>query len=136
MEKNYSIKQVSEETGLSIHTLRYYEEIKLIVGIGRDKNGYRQYAESDIAWFQMIKYMREMGMPIKELQQVLALDGAEADSTNARLAFMQTYREKVVEQMKELEKTLEKIDHKIEFFKSLGKGENRIWKNKEDLKIR
>lgn len=127
MEKNFSIKQVSEETGLSIHTLRYYEEIRLIQGIKRDENGYRQYSKADIDWFQVIKYMRDMGVPIRELQQVLALKGTDADTTYARLEFMEAYRKKVADQMKELEKTLEKIDYKIELFKSLRpkKSESR-----------
>nr|WP_270879600.1 MerR family DNA-binding transcriptional regulator [Paenibacillus aestuarii] len=45
------MKQASEETGLSIHTLRYYEEISLIEGIMRDENSYCHYSEADIAWF-------------------------------------------------------------------------------------
>jgi DNA-binding transcriptional MerR regulator len=117
MENKFSSKQVAEETGLSIHTLRYYEQIGLIDGIERDENGYRQYSESDIAWFQAISYFRAMGMSIREMQQFLILHNS-GDSTKRR-EFVETYRGKVIDRMKELEKTLEKIDYKINFFKNL-----------------
>jgi DNA-binding transcriptional MerR regulator len=119
MENKFSSKQVSEETRLSIHTLRYYEQIGLIDGIKRDENGYSQYSESDIAWLQALSYFRAMGMPIREIQQFVALQNREVSAITARKKFMETYRRKVIDQMKELEKTLEKIDHKINFFKNL-----------------
>lgn len=119
MKNKFSSKHVSEETGLSIHTLRYYEQIGLINGIERDEKGYRQYSESDIAWFQVIKYFRAMGMPIREMQQFVALNNSEVSTITARREFMETYRSNVIDQIKELENTLEKIDHKIIFFKNL-----------------
>ncbi|MCM3698651.1 MerR family transcriptional regulator [Paenibacillus macerans] len=119
MENKFSSKQVSEETGLSIHTLRYYEQIGLIDGIVRDENGYRQYSKADIVWFQVLSYLRAMGMPIREMQHFTALRSSEVSTITARREFMETYRRKVIDQMKELEKTLEKIDQKINFFKNL-----------------
>ncbi|QWU13778.1 MerR family transcriptional regulator [Paenibacillus sophorae] len=119
MENKFSSKQVAEETGLSVHTLRYYEQIGLIDGIERDENGYRQYSESDIVWFQALRYFRAMGMPIREIQQFIAMQNREDSTITARRQFVESYRRKVIDQLKELEKTLEKIDHKINFFKRL-----------------
>jgi DNA-binding transcriptional MerR regulator len=119
MEYKFSSKQVSEETGLSIHTLRYYEQIGLVDGIERDENGYRLFSESDIAWFQVLSYFRAMRMPIREMQQFISLHNSEVSQITARREFMEVYRRKVIDQMKELEKTLKKIDLKINFFKNL-----------------
>ncbi|MBB3131054.1 DNA-binding transcriptional MerR regulator [Paenibacillus rhizosphaerae] len=119
MDNKFSSKQVSEKTGLSIPTLRYYEQIGLIDGIERDEKGYRRYSESDIAWFEMIKYFRALDMPIREMQQFLALHHRENSTTSVRREFMESYRGKIIDQRKELEKTLKKIDHKIDLFKSL-----------------
>ncbi|NRF95090.1 MerR family transcriptional regulator [Paenibacillus frigoriresistens] len=124
MENTYTSKQVSEETGLSIPTLRYYEEIGLIRGIERDDHGYRLYSQSDLAWFHFLKYFRAIGMPIRELKQVFALHHLESTTTTARRQFMESYRQKVVDQLKELEQTLERIDDKIELFKNLEALEN------------
>ena len=119
MENKFSSKQVSKKTGLSIHTLRYYEQIGLIDGIERDGNGYRQYSESDIVWFQVLSYFRTIGMPIREMQQFVALQNSQISTISARRELMETYRVKVIDQMKELEKTLKRIDDKIIFFKKL-----------------
>ncbi|OXL85622.1 transcriptional regulator [Paenibacillus sp. SSG-1] len=124
MENKFSSKQVSEKTGLSIPTLRYYEQIGLIDGIERDENGYRRYSESDIAWFEIIKYFRALDMPIREMQEFLALHQRENSTTSVRREFMESYRGKIIDQMKELEKTLKKIDHKIDLFKHLEASEN------------
>lgn len=114
---------MSEETGLSIPTLRYYEQIGLIGGIERDRKGYRWYSESDVAWFHIIKYFRAMGMPVREMQQFLALH-QENPTLTVRRHFMESHRERIIDQMKELEKMLERIDHKIELFKNLEAAEN------------
>lgn len=123
MENNFSSKQVSEKTGLSIHTLRYYEQIGLIDGIARDENGYRRYSQSDIIWFQVLSYFRAMGMPIREMQEFFALNDSRISPITARREFMETYRVKVIDQMKELKKTLEKVDEKIVFFKNLEESD-------------
>lgn len=123
MENKYSIKQVSEETGLSIHTLRYYEQAGLIDGIVRDKNGYRQYSKADIIWFGVLSYLRTMGMSIQEMKDFTALHSNKVSTIAARRALMEDYRSKVIDQMKLLEQTVEKIDYKIEFYKNLENEE-------------
>ncbi|SFE06077.1 DNA-binding transcriptional regulator, MerR family [Paenibacillus catalpae] len=126
MEKYYSSRQVSERTGLSIHTLRYYEQIGLIDGIARDDNGYRQYSESDIVWFQVLNYFRTIGMSIREMQEYASFNNSEEVPTlTARREFIESYRRKVVEQMAELERSLDRIDEKIGFFKNLENSNKR-----------
>ncbi|NBD26872.1 MerR family transcriptional regulator [Paenibacillus sp. T1] len=134
MENNFSSKQVSETTGLSIHTLRYYEQIGLIDGIERDENGYRKYSQSDIVWFQVLSYFRAMGMPIREMQEFFALNDSQIPAITARREFMETYRIKVIDQMKELEKTLEKVDDKIIFFKNLEESDKLQKNPKKDTR--
>ncbi|WP_217593821.1 MerR family transcriptional regulator [Cohnella sp. GbtcB17] len=128
MENKYSSKQVSDETGLSIHTLRYYEQIGLIEGIERDENGYRRYSEADMIWFQVLNYFRAMGMSIREMKSFTTLHNGGISKMTARIELMETYRSKVIDQMKELEKTLEKIDYKIHFFKEM----ERLDKTKQE----
>lgn len=105
MKNTFSSKQVSDATGLSIHTLRYYEQIGLIDSIQRNAKGYRQYSESAVGWFKFLNYFRTMGMPIQEMLQFAALGNHEVSTLTARRELMELYRKKVMEQMKELEKT-------------------------------
>ncbi|MEW4370207.1 MerR family transcriptional regulator [Paenibacillus sp. JQZ6Y-1] len=125
MKTTFSSKEVAAETGLSVHTLRYYEQLGLIQGVQRDDNGYRQYTESDIKWFQVIRYFRDMGLPIKEMQEFQSMPKNIPGSATARREFMEAYRIKVIEQMAELQDTLERVDGKIEFFKNLERKEQQ-----------
>lgn len=63
-----SISQVAERTGLSIHTLRYYERAGLIIGVGRADNGHRCYAEADVVWLEFLKRLRATGMPMSQMK--------------------------------------------------------------------
>ena len=47
---NMTIKEVSEELGLTQDTLRYYEKIGMIPPVTRTEGGIRDYQENDIAW--------------------------------------------------------------------------------------
>src|SRR6266568_4461292 len=67
MDKTFSIQQVADRTGLSIHTLRYYEQIGLLVSIYRLPNGHRRYSEANIRWIAFIKCLRAAGMPLVEI---------------------------------------------------------------------
>lgn len=64
MDKLFSLQQVSRITGLTVHTLRSYEKIGLLEGVARSEQGYRQHAQSDLAWIEFLMRWRETGMPI------------------------------------------------------------------------
>lgn len=53
---NGSIKSVSERTGLSAYTIRYYEKMGIIPEVNRDENGVRAFTEDDIAWLELVKW--------------------------------------------------------------------------------
>ena len=46
----YSIQEVCEKTGLTAHTLRYYEKEGLLTGVARSTGGFRQYSDEDMEW--------------------------------------------------------------------------------------
>ncbi|OWA37476.1 MerR family transcriptional regulator [Saccharibacillus sp. O16] len=123
MNTTFTSKQVAEETGLSVHTLRYYEQEGLIDGIQRDGNGYRMYTASDIVWFHVITYFRRIGLSVNEIKTFNVPKNGGGSSAAARREFMETYREKVLEQMRELQQSLNKIDDKIAFFRQMEQAE-------------
>lgn len=65
---HYSIGEFAKKTGLSIPTLRYYEQEKLIYS-HREENNRRYYDDSDIAWTQFIIRLKKTGMSIKNMQE-------------------------------------------------------------------
>lgn len=63
-ENNLTIQQVAAATGLTEHTLRYYERIGLIHPIVRAGSGHRRYCERDIWWIEFLMKLRNTGMSI------------------------------------------------------------------------
>lgn len=112
-----TISNVAEQTGLSGHTLRYYERAGLLHGVGRNGSGHRRYSSRDLEWVVFVTRLRATGMPIRMIrgyaELVRAGDGNEAE----RLALLESHRDQVVEKMTELEHNLELIDYKIGLYR-------------------
>jgi MerR family copper efflux transcriptional regulator len=67
------IGQVAERTGLSLRTIRFYEENGLVVPTTRSEGGYRLYSDADVARLEVIKRMKPLGFSLDEMQQLLTL---------------------------------------------------------------
>lgn len=80
-----TIAQVAQATGLSTHTLRYYERIGLLDTVQRRDNGHRVFRAEDMTWLAFLLRLRDTGMPIAQMQQYAALR-REGDSLESVLA--------------------------------------------------
>jgi DNA-binding transcriptional MerR regulator len=67
----YRVKEVSRLAGVSIRTLHYYEEIRLLVPGGRTEAGYRLYTDGDLLRLQQILIHRELGLSLEEIRRSL-----------------------------------------------------------------
>ena len=70
MEK-YSIGQVSKITGVSAKTIRFYEDKKIISKAQRSENGYRYYDEAGLDEIRLIKYVKDLGLPLAEMKKLM-----------------------------------------------------------------
>jgi DNA-binding transcriptional MerR regulator len=108
-----NIAETAERTGVTAHTLRYYERIGLLEPVGRDTAGYRAYTEVDVGRVVFLTRMRAAGMPIRELQRYVALADAGPRTEPERLAIMEAHRDAVRARIAELGAALETIEFKI-----------------------
>ena len=69
----YSIQEVSNKTGLTAHTLRYYEKEGLISGVERSQGGFRQYSDEDLEWLGLICCLKNTGMPLQEIARFVRM---------------------------------------------------------------
>ena len=69
----YSIQDVSKKTGLSAHTLRYYEKEGLLVDVERTPGGFRQYSDADLESLNLICCLKNTGMSLQEITRFLEL---------------------------------------------------------------
>jgi DNA-binding transcriptional MerR regulator len=69
--KKYTIGQVAKITGLPAKTLRFYEEKGVIKNAYREENGYRYYDDENIEDIKLIKYARDLGLPLSEIMKLM-----------------------------------------------------------------
>lgn len=119
MGKLYTIQQTSNITGLSVHTLRYYEKIRLLNKVERDSSGYRQYRESDISWINFLIRLRVTGMPVNEMKQFSDLRNQGDTTIRLRLELLENHQKNVQNQITDLKDNLNKIEEKINYYKGL-----------------
>lgn len=73
MASNLKIGEVAERTGLSLRTIRYYEEVGLVVPSSRTGGGFRLYSNADVARFEVIKRMKPLDFSLEEMRDLLAI---------------------------------------------------------------
>lgn len=119
MDKQFTIQQISQITGLTAHTLRYYEKIGLLDGVARNESGYRNYGESDLLWIDFLIRLRETGMPISEMKRFSDLRSQGEATIKERRTRLELHQYKVTKQIEDLKENLLKIEHKITYYKAL-----------------
>ncbi|MFZ7822027.1 MULTISPECIES: MerR family transcriptional regulator [Priestia] len=125
MENLFSIQQVASMTGLSTHTLRYYEKIGLIKNVQRNQTGYRQYTDVDLAWIQFLIRLRVTGMPMLKMKQFSDLRQKGDSTITARKELLEEHYKDVLGKIEELELNSHRIEEKIAHYKKLETVENQ-----------
>jgi DNA-binding transcriptional MerR regulator len=114
-----TIQQVAEATGLSVHTLRYYERIGLIHTIGRAGNTHRRYSADDVGWIEFLNKLRGTGMSIQQMQAYAELQRQGDETLPERLEMLKAHQRKVEAHMNELREHLRVIDYKVTIYQEI-----------------
>ena len=112
----YSIHEVCERTGLTAHTLRYYEKEKLLPSVGRSAGGFRQYTDEDMESLTMICCLKNTGMSLQDIARFMELTREGDQTLRERCELLKRHRERVLERMQEMQRHLEKVSCKVEYF--------------------
>ena len=116
-ERELSIAEAAEISGLSAHTLRYYERAGLLEPVCRNRSGHRRYREADLERITFLARLRATGMPIREVRRYAELMQAGEATNAARLALLEAHRDAVRAGLETTAKNLELIEWKINFYK-------------------
>jgi len=112
-----SISDVAELTGLTTHTLRYYERAGLLlVPVDRASSTHRRYTEADVGWVRFLTKLRSTGMPIATVREYVELARAGDGTTADRLELLLRHRIAVLAQLEEITQSLAAIDYKIDLY--------------------
>lgn len=129
-EVGVPIAEAAERSGVSVHTLRYYERAGLVItDVDRTAGGRRRYHRVDLEWISVCTKLRATGMPIRTIRRYAELVAEGHGNEEARLELMEAHRADVLAKMAELQENLELIDHKVGVYRGrLAAGDaDRLW---------
>ncbi|MCI8385549.1 MAG: MerR family transcriptional regulator [Acutalibacter sp.] len=108
-----TIKEVSEQYHITQDTLRYYERIGMIPHVTRAPSGHRDYQPADLAWVDLAKCLRGAGLTVEAIVTYVHLYQQGEDTVPARLELLRQQREALLEQRRQIEAALARLDGKI-----------------------
>lgn len=112
-----SIADAASATGVSAHTLRYYERAGLMLRpVDRASSSHRRYSDADIAWVQFLTRLRWTGMPITVMRRYTELVREGETTVAERRELLLRHRDTVRRQLGEITASLTAIDHKIDIY--------------------
>ncbi|MEB3966583.1 MerR family transcriptional regulator [Streptomyces kunmingensis] len=115
-QDRYTISEVVAFTGLTAHTLRWYERIGLMPDVDRSHTGQRRYTNRDLDWLAFVGKLRLTGMPVAHMVRYAELVRLGEQTFEERRELLESTRRDVVNRMAELQDTLAVLDHKINFY--------------------
>lgn len=118
MTTSLTIQQAAAVTGLTVHTLRYYERIGLIDPIPRQNNKHRLYREEDILWIEFLLKLRTTGLPIRQMRRYAELRrlGNQQESVSERKAILEQHTLSLEATVAELQSNLVVMYKKIALY--------------------
>ncbi|CAL9619389.1 MerR family transcriptional regulator [Streptomyces iakyrus] len=119
-DDHYTISEVVAFTGLTAHTLRWYERIGLMPHIDRSHTGQRRYTNRDLDWLDLVGKLRLTGMPVADMVRYAELVREGDHTYGERFQLLKTTREDVLARIDELRGTLAVLDRKIGFYADAG----------------
>jgi DNA-binding transcriptional MerR regulator len=118
-----TIAQAAVATGLSVHTLRYYERIGLLDPVERRDNTHRRYTQEDLDWIGFLLKLKSTGLPVREMLRYAELrrQGNTLESVAERKAILQAHALSVQHRLAELQSNLAVLHWKIDMYGEIEK---------------
>jgi DNA-binding transcriptional MerR regulator len=124
--EGFTIAEAAERTGVSPHTLRYYERIgALREPPERAASGHRRYTERDLDWIALLTRLRATGMPIATMLRYADLARRGDTTASERKALLVAHRAEVIARLEQSRRDLELIDYKIDIYERLECGDSQ-----------
>jgi DNA-binding transcriptional MerR regulator len=108
-----SIQEFSRLTGLSSHTLRYYERAGLMPRVERNASGHRRYGERHERWVGFLRHLRTAGMPIATIRRYVASLDQGRTGDAQRMALLRAHRDDLAGRLELLQHHLAAINRKL-----------------------
>ncbi|RKX79407.1 MAG: MerR family transcriptional regulator [Spirochaetes bacterium] len=113
-EQVYRIGELSNLAGVTVRTIRYYEELGLLDSLERRESGHRRYTEHDLLHLKRIIQLKSYGLSLSEISEIIELSREDPTGEKRRQKLLERYREKLSE-AKERRARLDAYIHELEW---------------------
>ncbi|MFG3493958.1 MerR family transcriptional regulator [Streptomyces sp. NPDC047928] len=124
-QDRYTISEVADWSGLSAHTLRWYERIGLMPHVDRSATGQRRFTNRDLDWLAFVGKLRLTGMPVADMVRYAELVREGEHTFEERQELLERTRRDVRARIAELQETLAVLDFKIDFYGGARRASER-----------
>ncbi len=113
------IGELAERTGLSLRTIRHYDEVGILPATARTEGGFRVYTENDLERLMVIRRMKPLGFSLEEMTDLLSvLDALQVEEDEAAVgelrARLTVFRDTAIERRAKMVETLARADEFID----------------------
>lgn len=115
----YTVKKLSELSGVTIRTLHFYEEVGLLKPSYYGSNGYRYYEEKELLQLQQVLFFKELGFSLKQIQKVLGRDDFD------KLSALYSHKKSLTQEWEKIGLLLKTIDRTIKHLKGKKKMKDK-----------
>lgn len=123
----YTVKEVAELLGVSVHTVRYYDDKGLIPGTKRNAANQRLFDDNEVEWLFVSLTLKNTGLSLKEVKRYIELYQQGDSTLQERYKIMTAQREKTFAELEALKLRLAVLDRKIEHYGKLLEGGEDEW---------
>lgn len=113
---SWTTREAAEKCGLTLHTVRWYEQIGLLGRIDRAPDGRRRFSDADLDWLILLSRLRATGMPVRDMLRYAGLARTGAGEQE-RLMLLEGHRDRVRRALAEQQECLELLDTKIRTYR-------------------
>lgn len=117
----YTIGETAKMLNISPSTLRYYDKEGLLPFVERSSGGIRVFKEEDFGWLFIIECLKKSGLSIKNIKSYIDMALKGDETIGERLEMFKKQRETVIEQMNELQSTLDTLEYKCWYYETAKK---------------
>lgn len=103
----YTIQKLGKLAGISTRTLRYYDEIKLLIPARINSSGYRIYGQHEVNRLQQILFYRELGLGLEEIKAII-----DASTFDEQLA-LENHHTQLLEKQEQLNNLIQNVEKTI-----------------------
>ena len=123
-EHYLTIKEMVEASGLSEHTLRYYEKLGLIRSVERDNSSkHRRYDEDTVLQVLTLSCLRAMGLSHEEMKKYFDLMEKGRDAAPLQIELFERHRTRLLERIQDIYQQIEYLDGKIDYWQAVEVNE-------------